>query len=103
VASRSSAPPFKFNSSWITDPGFLSLVRSTWEEMKSWTNNSSILLLCSKLKHLKGFVIQWQIAKKKQLLAELNFIELKLSEIFERCPSQIFEQEDLDLLKSSQT
>jgi hypothetical protein len=67
--------------------------------MKSWIDNSSILLLCSKLKHLKGSVIQWQIAKKKQLLAYLNFIEQKLSKIFERCPSQSFEQEDLDLLK----
>jgi exonuclease III len=53
MSSRKSAPPFKFNSLWISDPGFIALVRSTWKEMNSWANNSSIHLLCSKLKHLK--------------------------------------------------
>jgi hypothetical protein len=52
------------------------------------------------IKAFEEIVIQWQILKKKQLHAELNNIELKMAEIFENCPTQIFGQEDLDLLKS---
>jgi hypothetical protein len=37
--------------------------------------------------------------KKKQLNADLISIEQQLSDLFEKCPSQIFEQEDLELLK----
>jgi hypothetical protein len=57
--SRNVTPPFKFNSTWLDDPDFNSLVRSTWNEMHNWTDSSSILLLCDKLKHLKRSVIKW--------------------------------------------
>lgn len=68
--------------------------------MQSWTDRSSILLLCDKLKHLKCSVINWQTIKKKQLNADLISIDQQLSNLFENFPSQIFEQEYLNLLKS---
>jgi hypothetical protein len=40
--SRIVASPFKFNSTWLEDPDFNSLVRSTWDEMKNWSDSSSI-------------------------------------------------------------
>jgi hypothetical protein len=48
---------------------------------------------------LKTFVIKWKTIKKKQLNADLISIEQQLFDLFEKCPSQIFEQEDLELLK----
>jgi hypothetical protein len=57
--SRKLAPPFKFNSSWILDLGFITNIRDTWKEMRSWSDNSSIHLMCSELKQLKKAVIQW--------------------------------------------
>jgi exonuclease III len=62
--SQKFTPPFKFNSSWISDLGFTSIVRDTWKDMRSWSDNSSIHLLCSKLKHLKKVVIHWQTIQK---------------------------------------
>ena len=48
---------------------------------------------------MKTFVIKWKTIKKKQLNADLISIEQQLFDLFEKCPSQIFEQEDLELLK----
>jgi hypothetical protein len=30
------APPFKFNNTWIFDPGFSSLIKNTWHSMDNW-------------------------------------------------------------------
>jgi hypothetical protein len=68
--------------------------------MIHWTYASTIQLLCSKLKCLKRIVIQWQRDKKLLLQSELLHIESKTAKIFDRCPSQIFDQVDLDTLKS---
>jgi hypothetical protein len=63
--------------------------------MDNWSDFSSIQLLCTKLKNLKKVVVLWQRNKKNQLHSELHLIEEKMSEIFEKCPSQVFVQEDL--------
>jgi hypothetical protein len=93
-------PPFKFNTSWITDLDFTSLIKKMWHSMENWSDPSSIQLLCAKLKNLKKVVVLWQRDKKTQLQSELHHIEVKMAEIFEKCLSQVFVQEDMDILKA---
>jgi hypothetical protein len=94
------APPFKFNNTWLSDPEFTTLVRNTWHSMANWLDSSPILLLCTKLRNLKKAVVHWQSDKKKQLHTKLLLIEQKMSEVFEKFPSQVFSQGDLNLLRS---
>jgi hypothetical protein len=56
---RKDCAPFKFNSSWISDPDFNSLIKSTWASMAQWIDNSSCALLCEKIIFLKKMVIKW--------------------------------------------
>ena len=35
--------PFKFNSTWLEDPDFNSLVRASLDEMRNWSDSSSLL------------------------------------------------------------
>jgi hypothetical protein len=67
---------------------------------ESLVKSSSIQLLCSKLKNLKKAVILWQRDKKEQLQLDLLQIESKMAEIFDKCPTQIFDQVDMDILKA---
>jgi hypothetical protein len=97
--SHNSKPPFKFNSTWIKDQDFASLIKQSWNSMSHWSDSSSIQLLCSKLNNLKKAVISWQRDKKTQLQSELLQIESKMVVIFDKCLTQIFEQEDLNTLK----
>jgi hypothetical protein len=50
-------PPFKFNSTWLSDLEFTSLIRTTWISMEKWTDSSPTLLLCAKLRKLKNVVV----------------------------------------------
>jgi hypothetical protein len=68
--------------------------------MKTWYNYSSIILLCKKLRNLKKVVILWQRNKKSHMHTELLHIGDKFTELFETFPSQVFAQEDLDLLRT---
>jgi hypothetical protein len=67
-----------------------------------WTNNSSCVLLCEKLKFLKKSVINWQKRKNNSFSGSIP-IEAKLSELFESRPSQIFKQEELNLMRALKT
>jgi hypothetical protein len=82
-----NAPTFKFNNSWINDPEFTSLIKKMWHTMDNWADPSTIQFLCEKLKNLKKVVVLWQRDKKTQLQSELHHIEVKMAEIFEKCPS----------------
>jgi hypothetical protein len=68
--------------------------------MEYWSDGSSIHLLCAKLKKLKNVVVLWQLNKNMQNHSELLCIEQKMAEIFEKCPSQVFTLEELNLLRS---
>jgi hypothetical protein len=68
--------------------------------MENWSDPSSIQLLCAKMKNLKKAVVLWQRDKKAQLQSELHHIKVKMAKIFEKCPSQVFVQEDMDILKA---
>jgi Flp pilus assembly CpaE family ATPase len=67
--------------------------------MSHWSESSNIQLLCSKLKQLKKAVILWQREKKAQLQSDLLLIESRMADLFDKNPSQVFQQDDLDLLK----
>jgi hypothetical protein len=97
---RKDSAPFKFNSSWLSEPDFISLIRSTWISMDKWTDSSPTVLLCDKLKNLKKVVVQWQSDKKQQLHSDLLHIDFKMSELFAKCPSQVFKQDELNILKA---
>jgi hypothetical protein len=49
---------------------------------------------------LKNSVIKWKTVKKKHLNAKILSIEQQITDLLEKCPSQILEQEDLEILKS---
>jgi len=68
--------------------------------MGNWSDPSSIQILCAKLKNLKQVVVLWHRDKKAQLQSELHHIEVKMAEIFEKCSSQVFVYEDMDILKT---
>jgi len=52
------------------------------------------------LNNLKNALVLWKKDKKAQLQSDLYHIEVKMVEIFEKCPSQVFEQEDMDIVKA---
>jgi len=83
-SARSSAfAPYKFNSTWITDMDFRTLIHTTWDSMQNWSNNFACVLLCENFQFLKKQVISGQKGKKHQQKVDLTLIETSLSKILE--------------------
>jgi hypothetical protein len=85
--------PFKFNSVWLIDPDFVTLVRSNWHKFLVLEGSSPMDSLVQKLKLLKSLVIKWERNKKIKSKEELVQLEVDLENLYSSLPGG-FERED---------
>eukprot|EP00253_Pinus_taeda_P008007 PITA_08007 len=67
--------PFKFNSSWLHDPSFDNLFKSTWIHLACNANESKSFLFMENLKRLKKATISW--ARERQKKQKEDLIKIK--------------------------
>eukprot|EP00253_Pinus_taeda_P006972 PITA_06972 len=67
--------PFKFNSSWLQDPSFVNLFKSTWIHPAQNANESKSFLFMENLKRLKKATISW--AKERQKKQNEDLIKIR--------------------------
>ena len=70
--------PFKFNSSWLEEPKFHSLVNSDWIHCDQKPNIDSARVLFNNLSNLKSLTIRWVRGKKKLDEEKLKNIEAEI-------------------------
>jgi hypothetical protein len=76
--------PFKFNSSWLEDPSFLTLVRNTWIPLNENLPESPPIQFMENLKRVKKEMIAWRKEKKLQENQDLLEIEQQLKDWLEK-------------------
>eukprot|EP00253_Pinus_taeda_P016122 PITA_16122 len=67
--------PFKFNSSWLQDPCFVNIFKSTWIHPAQNANESKSFLFMENLKRLKKATISW--AKERQKKQNEDLIKIR--------------------------
>eukprot|EP00253_Pinus_taeda_P035654 PITA_35654 len=77
--------PFKFNSSWLQDPSFNNIFKSTWIFSDRNANENKSFLFMENLKRLKKATMSWAKERQKKQNEELMKIreELKVLESME--------------------
>eukprot|EP00253_Pinus_taeda_P009579 PITA_09579 len=77
--------PFKFNSSWLQDPSFNNIFKSTWIRPDRNANESKSFLFMENMKRLKIATISWAKERQKKQNEDLIKIreELKVLESME--------------------
>lgn len=80
-ASRKPGSPFKFNSSWLKDQTYNSLIRETWRQHFRSQGYSLAQSFMENLKRLKLTTISWAREKKLRDEYVLKNIEIELEEL----------------------
>ena len=67
--------PLKFNKCWLQEESFKNLFLSHWIPIGRENDRSVALQFANNIKHLKVFIKEWVVAKRKRDEAELKSIE----------------------------
>eukprot|EP00253_Pinus_taeda_P004657 PITA_04657 len=73
--------PFKFNSSWLLEPSFNNLFKSTWIHPDRHSNDSKSFLFMENLKRLKKITISWAKERQKKQNEDLLKIREELKSL----------------------
>jgi hypothetical protein len=67
VGGEKHSSPFKFNSQWMENEGFVNLVKSLWVPFNGDSKESAPLQIESNLKRIKQETVKWAYEKRLKM------------------------------------